>query len=242
MSSCQWTWRDPDAPRMSPRRPRSPHAGADGPARPRRAPREPTGAPPGRTVRAPAHTRTSRRAALPASAPQAPRKRPDRGRAPTPPGGNAMNHPAPIAPSPAAPAARATRAASADRSRNIAPDTRGENYWDLDPSLRSLLPLYMDPALLAHLTPHMAELGELAGGRLGALADTCERHEPVLHRRDRYGRDEEWLEFHPAYREMESIAFGRFGMHAMTNRAGVLGWPDKMPPIAKYVFHYLFSQ
>ena len=100
----------------------------------------------------------------------------------------------------------------------------------------------MDPALLAHLTPHMAELGELAGGRLGALADTCERHEPVLHRRDRYGRDEEWLEFHPAYREMESIAFGRFGMHAMTNRAGVLGWPDKMPPIAKYVFHYLFSQ
>ena len=153
-----------------------------------------------------------------------------------------MNHPAPIAPSPAAPAARATRAASADRSRNIAPDTRGENYWDLDPSLRSLLPLYMDPALLAHLTPHMAELGELAGGRLGALADTCERHEPVLHRRDRYGRDEEWLEFHPAYREMESIAFGRFGMHAMTNRAGVLGWPDKMPPIAKYVFHYLFSQ
>lgn len=153
-----------------------------------------------------------------------------------------MNHPAPIAPSPAAPAARATRAASADRSRNIAPDTRGKNYWDLDPSLRALLPLYMDPALLAHLTPHMAELGELAGGRLGALADTCERHEPVLHRRDRYGRDEEWLEFHPAYREMESIAFGRFGMHAMTNRAGVLGWPDKMPPIAKYVFHYLFSQ
>ncbi|MAS43535.1 MAG: DNA alkylation response protein [Rhodobacteraceae bacterium] len=153
-----------------------------------------------------------------------------------------MNHPAPIAPSPAAPAARATRAASADRSRNIAPDTRGENYWDLDPSLRSLLPLYMDPALLAHLTPHMAELGELAGGRLGALADTCERHEPVLHRRDRYGRDEEWLEFHPAYREMEAIAFGRFGMHAMTNRAGVLGWPEKMPPIAKYVFHYLFSQ
>ncbi|MBR29258.1 MAG: DNA alkylation response protein [Rhodobacteraceae bacterium] len=153
-----------------------------------------------------------------------------------------MNHPAPIAPSPAAPAARATRAASADRSRNIAPDTRGENYWDLDPSLRALLPLYMDPALLAHLTPHMAELGELAGGRLGALADTCERHEPVLHRRDRYGRDEEWLEFHPAYREMESIAFGRFGMHAMTNRAGVLGWPEKMPPIAKYVFHYLFSQ
>ncbi len=140
------------------------------------------------------------------------------------------------------PAERATRAASSERSRNIAPDTRGLDYWKIDPNLRSLLPLYMDGDLLAHLEPHLAELGQFAGGRLGELADTCERHEPVLHRRDRYGRDEEWLEFHPAYHEMESIAFGRFGMHAMTNRPGVLGWPEKMPPIAKYVFHYLFSQ
>ncbi|OWU84648.1 isovaleryl-CoA dehydrogenase [Oceanicola sp. 22II-s10i] len=135
-----------------------------------------------------------------------------------------------------------TRAAFAERSQDIAPDCRGENFYDLDPAFRSLLPLYMDRALLDHLTPHLSELGELAGNRLGELADTSERHEPELHFRDRYGRNEEWLEFHPAYREMEAIAFGRFGMHAMTNRAGVLGWPEKMPPIAKYAFHYLFSQ
>jgi len=141
-----------------------------------------------------------------------------------------------------APHARVTRAATAERSQNIAPDTRGQNYWQIDHAVRSLLPLYMDAPLLDHLTPHLDELGELAGGRLGEAADTCERHEPVLHRRDRFGRDEEWIEFHPAYREMEEIAFGRFGMHAMTNRAGVLGWQEKMPPIAKYVFHYLFAQ
>jgi alkylation response protein AidB-like acyl-CoA dehydrogenase len=64
----------------------------------------------------------------------------------------------------------------------------------------------------------------------------------VLHPRDGYGRDEEWIEYHPAYREMESIAFGKFGMHAMCNRAGVMGWLSPMPPIAKYVFHYLFAQ
>ncbi|MEM6438486.1 MAG: acyl-CoA dehydrogenase family protein [Pseudomonadota bacterium] len=143
---------------------------------------------------------------------------------------------------PVDPALRVSRAASAGRSADIAPDTRGLDYWEIDPSLRSLLPLYMDDELLAHLTPHLAELGALAGGRLGELADICERHEPVLRRRDRYGRDEEWLEFHPAYREMEKIAYARFGMHAMTNRPGVLGWPEKMPPIAKYVFHYVFAQ
>jgi acyl-CoA dehydrogenase len=100
----------------------------------------------------------------------------------------------------------------------------------------------MEAPLLAHLVPHLKELGELAGGRLHDLSDQAERHQPVLHPRDGYGRDEEWVEYHPAYREMESIAFGKFGMHAMCNRAGVMGWPSPMPPIAKYVFHYLFAQ
>ena len=118
---------------------------------------------------------------------------------------------------------------------------RGLNFWDIDRPPHPPAALHGRQAARPP-PPAPAELGELAGGRLGELADTGERHEPVLHRRDRYGRDEEWIEFHPAYREMENIAFGRFGMHAMTNRAGVLGWPEKMPPIAKYVFHYLFSQ
>jgi alkylation response protein AidB-like acyl-CoA dehydrogenase len=41
---------------------------------------------------------------------------------------------------------------------------------------------------------------------------------------------------------MEAIAFGRFGMHAMTHRGGVLGWPTPMDPISKYAFHYVFAQ
>ena len=140
------------------------------------------------------------------------------------------------------PTALVSRAAVARRSAQMAPDCRGLNFFDLDHNLRALLPLYMDAPLLAHLQPHLNELGELAGGELADLSDAAERHPPVLHARDRWGRDEEWLEFHPAYRGMEQIAFGRFGMHAMTHRAGVLGWSEKMPPLAKYVFHYLFSQ
>ena len=133
-------------------------------------------------------------------------------------------------------------APAAARAAHLAPDCRGQNFYALDHSLRSLLPLAMAPALLAHLAPHLAELGVLAGGRLGELSDAAERHPPVLHARDRFGRDEEWIEFHPAYRAMEEIAFGRFGLHAMTHRAGVLGWPEVLPPVAKYVFHYLFAQ
>jgi alkylation response protein AidB-like acyl-CoA dehydrogenase len=139
-------------------------------------------------------------------------------------------------------ASLAARAASSDRASKLAPSCHGLNFYDIDHSLRSLLPLYMDAPLLAHLQPHLGELGKLAGGRLGELADTADRHPPELRVRDRYGRDEEYVDYHPAYREMEHIGFGRFGIHAMTHRAGVLGWPQRMPPLAKYVFHYLFAQ
>ncbi len=124
----------------------------------------------------------------------------------------------------------------------IAPDCHGENFFTLDKSLQSLLPLYMDGALLDHLTPHYQRLGEIAGGRLDELTRLADRHEPILHTRNPRGLDEDWIEFHPSYREMEQIGFGDFGIHCMTHKPGMFGWPEKMPPIAKYVFQYLFTQ
>jgi alkylation response protein AidB-like acyl-CoA dehydrogenase len=127
-------------------------------------------------------------------------------------------------------------------SEYVAGDCRGMNFYRVDRSLHDLLNLYMDPALRAHLEPHYDWLGEMAAGRLDELAEAADKHPPVLHPRDRFGRDEDWIEYHPAYREMEQIAFGKLGLHAMSNRAGVLGWPHPMPPIAKYTFQYLFVQ
>jgi alkylation response protein AidB-like acyl-CoA dehydrogenase len=156
-----------------------------------------------------------------------------------------MNYiaPSPVAdPAPLDPAALAGRAAVARRSQHIAPDCAGLNFYDIDRSLRDLLTLYMDAPLLAHLAPHLHELGQLAGGRLNELADLADKHPPELRFRDKYGRDNEWIEVHPAYAEIRKMAFGQFGMHAMTQRAGVLGWPEVMPTIAKQAFFYLFSQ
>jgi alkylation response protein AidB-like acyl-CoA dehydrogenase len=124
----------------------------------------------------------------------------------------------------------------------IAPDCRGMNFYEIDPSLQSVVPLYLEAPVWAHIRPHLQRLGEVAGGRLTELSELCDRHPPELHARDRFGRDEEWIEFHPAYREMERIGFGDFGIHAMTNRAGVLGWPKPYPRLAKYAFQYVFSQ
>jgi alkylation response protein AidB-like acyl-CoA dehydrogenase len=124
----------------------------------------------------------------------------------------------------------------------IAPDCRGLNFFEIDPAIQGLLQLYLSPELNDHLAPHFSRLGMIAGGRLDELSELCDKHPPQLHHRNRFGRDEDWIEFHPAYREMEKIAFGEFGIHAATHRPGVLGWRAPLPYVAKYALQYLFVQ
>jgi acyl-CoA dehydrogenase len=124
----------------------------------------------------------------------------------------------------------------------IAPDCAGLNFYDIDHSLAGLLPLYLSHEEQELLIPQMRRLGELAGGKLDELARTADRHPPVLHARDRFGADEDYIEYHPAYREMEQIAFGDFQFHAMGHRAGVFDMTKPVSPRAKYVFQYLFVQ
>jgi acyl-CoA dehydrogenase len=124
----------------------------------------------------------------------------------------------------------------------IAPDCSGQDFYALDRGLRELLALYLPADVLAHLEPHFKRLGALAGGRLDELARIADKNGPLLHPRDRFGRDEDWIEYHPSYREMEEIAFGDFQFHAMSHRAGVLGLDAPMHPVAKYACQYLFVQ
>jgi alkylation response protein AidB-like acyl-CoA dehydrogenase len=124
----------------------------------------------------------------------------------------------------------------------LAGECDGADFYALDRGLRELLGLYLPPDLRAHLEPHFASLGKLAGGRLDELARIADKNPPVLVPRDRFGRDEDSITYHPAYREMEAIAFGQFQFHAMSHRGGVLGLDAPMPAVAKYALQYLFVQ
>src|SRR5712692_8529976 len=130
--------------------------------------------------------------------------------------------------------------AATSASELLAPDCRGLNFFRIDAGLQQLLASYLDPETLQHFAPHFDRLGALAGGRLDELAAIADKHPPVLHARDRQGRDEDWIEYHPAYREMEQIAFGDFQFHAMSHRGGVLGMDRPLPAVAKYALQYLF--
>jgi len=132
-----------------------------------------------------------------------------------------------------------------DRERgpgHLAPDCAGQNFYALDRGLRDLLPLYLEPGDFQRLEPHFDRMGALAGGRIDELARAADKHPPVLNARDRFGRDENWIDYHSSYREMEKIAFGDFQFHAMSHRAGTLGMDRPLPAVAKYALQYLFVQ
>src|SRR5207237_1016334 len=59
---------------------------------------------------------------------------------------------------------------------------------------------------------------------------------PELRRLDRHGTPVDDLVRHPAYRELESIAFERFRLAALSHRA------ERLPHVAKYALTYLFAQ
>ena len=122
------------------------------------------------------------------------------------------------------------------------PDARGLNLYACDPWARPLLGLYLPAELLAHLEPHLHRLGALAGGQLDEWATLADHNPPTLSPRTRRGEDTQRVDYHPAYRAMEQVAFADYGLAAMSHRGGVLGWPAPMPPAAKYALSYLFVQ
>lgn len=122
------------------------------------------------------------------------------------------------------------------------PDRHGSNLYNTDREFAALLQLYLPPAVYAHLQPHLERMGHLAGGRLDELALTADKNPPTLEHRTRSGQDGQRIVKHPAYVEMERVAYGEFALATMSHREGALGWAGKLPPLAKYALTYLFVQ
>ncbi len=114
------------------------------------------------------------------------------------------------------------------------PESRGLNLFHADPTYRGLLELHLEPGLAAHLMPHFERLGAMAGAELDELALAADKNPPQL-----VGQR---IDKHAAYRRLEEVAFGEYGLAAMSHRGGVLGWPDPLPPIAKYALTYVYVQ
>lgn len=122
------------------------------------------------------------------------------------------------------------------------PDQHGANLYQTDAAFRDLLDVYLPAELVRHLQPHLQRLGALAGGALDELAGIADKNPPQLRVRSRTGVDQQAILKHPAYVEMERLAFGDFALAAISHRTDVLGWDGPLPAIVKYALTYLFVQ
>ena len=95
------------------------------------------------------------------------------------------------------------------------PDSRGVNLFDADPSYRGLLELHLGSKLFAHLLPHFTRLGAMAGAELDELALEADKNVSVL--------QGQTVRKHASYKRLEEVAFGTYGLAAMSHRGGVLG-------------------
>src|SRR6185437_853153 len=102
------------------------------------------------------------------------------------------------------------------------PDTRDVNFYDAAPYLRFLLRKQLDPQEMESAEPLLRELGSRIGNQLEDLAAEADRESPPLEARDKRGEQVNDVLPSRAYRDLERILYGEYGMAAMAMRPGVI--------------------
>lgn len=94
------------------------------------------------------------------------------------------------------------------------PEPPTESYWTASPDFRALCERKLSPEAYAWAEPQLEEMGERAAKEVAPLAAIADREQPRLVTHDARGERISRVDYHPAYREMERIAYGS-GMIAM---------------------------
>src|SRR5713226_2451505 len=125
---------------------------------------------------------------------------------------------------------------------DLMPDTRGINFYSADPDLSFLLREHLSGEDYERAQGILAEMGAVASQKMDELAEIANRQGPVLMQYDKRGQRVDEVIFHPAYHELERIAYQDFAIAACCHREGALGWPGRVPQPVKFALGYLGMQ
>ena len=125
---------------------------------------------------------------------------------------------------------------------NLMPDTEGVNFYSADPDLSFLLKRHLFDEDYERAQLILAHLGSVASREMDELAAEANRQGPVLVQYDKKGQRIDEVVFHPAYHELERIAYEDFAIAACSHHEGALGWPGRVPQPVKFALGYLGMQ
>src|SRR5215470_12341084 len=124
----------------------------------------------------------------------------------------------------------------------LMPDTRGINFYSADPDLSFLLREHLSAEDYERAQRILTAMGAVASQKMDELAEIANRQGPVLAQYDKRGQRVDEVIFHPAYHELERIAYQDFAIAACSHREGALGWPGRVPQPVKFALGYIGMQ
>jgi acyl-CoA dehydrogenase len=122
------------------------------------------------------------------------------------------------------------------------PDSAGINFFTADPDLAFLLRQHLISEDYERAYELLTRMGAVASERMDVLADVANRHGPQLVQYDKRGQRVDEVVFHPAYHELERIAYEEFAIAACTHREDTPYWPGRVPQPVKFALAYLGMQ
>jgi acyl-CoA dehydrogenase len=117
------------------------------------------------------------------------------------------------------------------------PDPPTASYWEASPDFRALCRRKLSASAYLWAEPQLATMGERAAKEVAPLAAIADRERPRLVTHDPHGARINHVEYHPAYREMERIAYGS-GMIAMKYQTHE---HSPSAPLVGFALGYLFA-
>ena len=125
---------------------------------------------------------------------------------------------------------------------NLMPETEGINFFSADPDLSFILKRHLSIEDYERAEVILTEMGAVASQKMDSLAEEANRQGPVLKQFDKKGARVDEVIFHPAYHELERIAYQDFAIAAGSHREGALGWNGRIPQPIKFALGYLGMQ
>jgi len=120
------------------------------------------------------------------------------------------------------------------------PESPEISYWDASPALRRLLEKRLGASDFAWAEPQLVAMGERAVREVAPRAAVADRESPRLVTHDARGNRVDRIDYHPAYREMQAIAYGS-GMVGMKYEPAVLATRPDALQLTGFALGYLFA-
>ena len=125
---------------------------------------------------------------------------------------------------------------------NPMPTIEGINFFSADTDLSFILKRHLSEEDYERAEIILSEMGAVSSQKMDSLAESANRQGPVLMQFDKKGQRIDEVIFHPAYHELERIAYQDFAIAACSHRDGALGWRGRIPQPVKFALGYLGMQ